>query len=168
MVAIAAGYAAIDKKSWTQESQPFTIRRVEPSESTRCIGRGGGENVWYPRSESRWFLFSFLRTTAGQSVQPGSISPQENSHTQKPSEADIHRASDTPDDVCFLRLPDVKAITGLSKTSIYDLIREKRFPAPGAAGTARRCLGQVRNQTVGRRACTRVAIGCLVRLGDSL
>jgi hypothetical protein len=30
MVAIAPGYAAIDKKSWTQESQPFTIRRVDP------------------------------------------------------------------------------------------------------------------------------------------
>lgn len=34
------------------------------------------------------------------------------------------------DGVVFLRLPDVKAITGLSKTSLYELIRAKDFPAP--------------------------------------
>ena len=33
-------------------------------------------------------------------------------------------------DVIFLRLPEVKAITGLSKTSLYELIRAKDFPAP--------------------------------------
>jgi predicted DNA-binding transcriptional regulator AlpA len=32
--------------------------------------------------------------------------------------------------VRFLRLPEVKAITGLGKTSIYELIRDKSFPAP--------------------------------------
>lgn len=34
------------------------------------------------------------------------------------------------DQVRFLRLPEVKAITGLGKTSIYELIRDKSFPAP--------------------------------------
>ena len=34
------------------------------------------------------------------------------------------------DDVIFLRLPEVKAITGLSKTSLYALIRDRSFPAP--------------------------------------
>ena len=34
------------------------------------------------------------------------------------------------DDLTFMRLPDVIAMTGLSKTSIYELIREKDFPAP--------------------------------------
>lgn len=33
-------------------------------------------------------------------------------------------------EVMFLRLPDVKALTGLSKTSLYSLIREQDFPAP--------------------------------------
>ena len=33
-------------------------------------------------------------------------------------------------DVTFIRLPEVKAITGLSKTSLYALIKEKSFPAP--------------------------------------
>ncbi|MGB6855346.1 MAG: AlpA family transcriptional regulator [Terracidiphilus sp.] len=33
------------------------------------------------------------------------------------------------DDVTFLRLPEVKAVTGLSKTSLYALIREGNFPA---------------------------------------
>ena len=39
-----------------------------------------------------------------------------------------------PDDVMFIRLPEVKAVTGLSKTSIYQLIRAKSFPAPVRLG----------------------------------
>jgi prophage regulatory protein len=38
--------------------------------------------------------------------------------------------SNYPDDVIFLRLPKVKAVTGLSKTSLYDLIRANSFSAP--------------------------------------
>lgn len=34
------------------------------------------------------------------------------------------------DEVVFLRLPKVKAITGLSKSSLYQLIRTNSFPAP--------------------------------------
>jgi prophage regulatory protein len=34
------------------------------------------------------------------------------------------------DGVIFMRLPEVKAVTGLSKTSLYELIRAKDFPAP--------------------------------------
>jgi len=36
--------------------------------------------------------------------------------------------------VRFLRLPQVKAVTGLSKTTLYALIREKSFPAPVRLG----------------------------------
>src|ERR1700722_14940486 len=38
------------------------------------------------------------------------------------------------EEVTFLRLPGVKSITGLSKTSLYTLIREKSFPAPVRLG----------------------------------
>jgi len=38
------------------------------------------------------------------------------------------------DDVTFIRLPEVKAVTGLSKTSLYALIKEKNFPAPVRLG----------------------------------
>ena len=38
------------------------------------------------------------------------------------------------DDVTFIRLPEVKAVTGLSKTSLYALIKEKSFPAPVRLG----------------------------------
>lgn len=43
-----------------------------------------------------------------------------------------HEAACTPvkTEVIFLRLPDVKAITGLSKTSLYGLIKEQSFPTP--------------------------------------
>jgi prophage regulatory protein len=35
-----------------------------------------------------------------------------------------------PDEVIFLRLPKAKAVTGLSKSSLYELIRANSFPAP--------------------------------------
>jgi prophage regulatory protein len=37
-------------------------------------------------------------------------------------------------EVEFMRLPGVKAVTGLGKTSIYELIRDKSFPAPVRLG----------------------------------
>jgi prophage regulatory protein len=42
--------------------------------------------------------------------------------------------SDSLDDVIFLRLPEVKAVTGLSKTTLYTLIQDKSFPAPVRLG----------------------------------
>ena len=35
-----------------------------------------------------------------------------------------------PGEIMFLRLPQVKTITGLSKSSLYALIRANSFPAP--------------------------------------
>jgi predicted DNA-binding transcriptional regulator AlpA len=49
-------------------------------------------------------------------------------------DANINVKYDSFEDVSFLRLPEVKALTGLSKTSIYELIREKSFPAPVRLG----------------------------------
>jgi prophage regulatory protein len=43
------------------------------------------------------------------------------------------RSSDL-EDVTFLRLPEVKAVAGLSKTSLYTLIRDRNFPAPVQLG----------------------------------
>jgi prophage regulatory protein len=60
--------------------------------------------------------------------------PKKMPQSQKPSVARPNETSDTLDDVSLLRLPEVKAVTGLSKTSIYDLIREKSFPAPVRLG----------------------------------
>jgi prophage regulatory protein len=37
---------------------------------------------------------------------------------------------DLQDDLSFLRLPDVKRLTGLSKSTLYALIRAQNFPAP--------------------------------------
>ena len=45
-----------------------------------------------------------------------------------------NRSPGITDDVTFIRLPEVKAVTGLSKTSLYALIKEKRFPAPVRLG----------------------------------
>ncbi len=48
------------------------------------------------------------------------------------------------EDVTFLRLPEVKAITGLSKSSLYALIRENNFPAPVRVGS--RAVAWVRSE----------------------
>lgn len=40
----------------------------------------------------------------------------------------------SPDEVIFLRLPKVKELTGLSKSSLYELIRGNSFPAPVQLG----------------------------------
>ena len=41
---------------------------------------------------------------------------------------------ETSDEIGFLRLPQVKSITGLSKSSLYALIRANSFPAPVQLG----------------------------------
>lgn len=48
------------------------------------------------------------------------------------------------EDVTFLRLPEVKAVTGLSKTSLYALIRDRNFPAPIRLGP--RAVAWVRSE----------------------
>lgn len=48
------------------------------------------------------------------------------------------------DEVAFLRLPGVKEITGLSKSSLYALIQEKSFPAPVRLGA--RTVAWVRSE----------------------
>lgn len=48
------------------------------------------------------------------------------------------------DEVTFLRLPEVKQITGLSKSSLYALIQEKSFPSPVRLGA--RTVAWVRSE----------------------
>lgn len=68
------------------------------------------------------------RSSSARSIQKKM--PQ--SETQVAVHAD--RQSVATDDLTFMRLPTVKALTGLSKTSIYELIREKNFPSPVRLG----------------------------------
>jgi prophage regulatory protein len=68
---------------------------------------------------------------------------------KKPSDralgdADHSALSGAPEEVSFLRLPDVKSVTGLSKSSLYALIRSNSFPAPVQLGP--RTVGWVRSE----------------------
>ena len=63
-------------------------------------------------------------------VQFQQFAQRQSSQSQKSTEANQDEVLDILDDVSFLRLPEVKAVTGLSKTSLYALIRQKSFPAP--------------------------------------
>lgn len=62
-------------------------------------------------------------------------------------------------DVAFIRLPEVKAVTGLSKTTIYELIRVKDFPAPVRLGprVVAWVKSEVRQWAVGRVQASRSA-----------
>jgi prophage regulatory protein len=71
---------------------------------------------------------------SGQTSLPRQFAAKKMPLSQEPSEADLRRSSDTLDDVTFLRLPEVKAVTGLGKTSIYGFIRNNSFPAPVRLG----------------------------------
>ena len=132
MFAIAAGYAAIDKKSWTGGSQQFTLEqcalRIDQGVDVVEVKMASAPikkpmiSVEVPEKNRR------------QPARPQQSTPKKMPHSQKPSVATPNQTSDILDDVSFLRLPEVKAVTGLSKTSIYDLIREKSFPAPVRLG----------------------------------
>ena len=65
----------------------------------------------------------------------------------------------TLDDVTFMRLPEVKLVTGLSKTTIYELIRAKTFPAPVRLGprSVAWVKAEIRDWAVGRVQASRSA-----------
>lgn len=59
---------------------------------------------------------------------------------------------------CFLRLDQVKARTGLSRSTIYAYVREDRFPAPVAIST--RCVAWIESEIddwIAARIATRKA-----------
>ena len=58
------------------------------------------------------------------------MAPQPDRRVQDERNSDLTKDSD----VILLRLPEVKAMTGLSKSSLYALIREGTFPAPVRLG----------------------------------
>lgn len=80
-------------------------------------------------------------------------------HSADPAWRDEYRTrSDDPQrlpqgikDVTFLRLPEVKALTGLSKTSLYSLIRQQSFPAP--VHLSSRAVAWVRSEVSEWAAC---------------
>ena len=78
------------------------------------------------------------------SVQPEQSASKKMPHSQKLPDPDSPLDSASLEDVSFLRLPEVKTFTRLSKTSIYELIREKSFPAPVRLGP--RAVAWVRSE----------------------
>jgi prophage regulatory protein len=51
------------------------------------------------------------------------------------------------EEVRCLRLPEVKRITGLSKSTLYELIRSKSFPSPVRIGP--RTVAWVKSEVIG-------------------
>lgn len=95
----------------------------------------------------------------GQPGPPQQLNQKKLPRSQKRAEASPNGTSHALDDVSFLRLPEVRAVTGLSKTSLYAQVREKSFPAPVRLG--RRAVGwrksEVRQWAVERVHASRSA-----------
>jgi len=70
--------------------------------------------------------------------------PKKLRQSPEPADTALSETSDSVDELSFLRLPEVKAVTGLSKTTIYELIREKSLPTPVRLGT--RAVAWVRSE----------------------
>lgn len=69
-------------------------------------------------------------TSNGQAHAPadGGRKKAPRSHGWVPDTA--YSLSTNPDEVVLLRLPEVRSMTGLSKSTLYALIREGSFPTP--------------------------------------
>jgi predicted DNA-binding transcriptional regulator AlpA len=74
-----------------------------------------------PTHENRWSDHRASSSQFGAKKPPAS---------EKSADHRSNGVSNDSDDVVFLRLPEVKAVTGLSKTTLYALIHDKSFPAP--------------------------------------
>ena len=85
-----------------------------------------------------------IRGTAGEQSHSTQSITRKPPYSEKPIEFSLHGALSNLDDVAFLRLPEVKAMTGLSKSSLYALIKEKSFPAPVRLGA--RSVAWVRSE----------------------
>ncbi|MGD0941027.1 MAG: AlpA family transcriptional regulator [Terracidiphilus sp.] len=75
-----------------------------------------------------------LEKSGGQQFSSTELTTRKRPRSEKPGRTSQVGIPNTLDDVTFLRLPEVKAITGLSKSSLYGLIREKSFPSPVRLG----------------------------------
>src|SRR2546429_9981564 len=81
--------------------------------------------------------FQLREKNSGQPVPPQQFLPKILPQSQDSTYASLQGTADALDDVSFLSLPEVKAVTGLSKTSLYALIRANSFLArPSDLGRA--------------------------------
>ena len=102
------------------------------------------------------YLSEEKRSRTGRQHRHQQLPTRKLPHSHNPGKADFEAVLD---DVSFLRLPEVKAITGLSKTTIYELIRVKDFPAPVRLGprVVAWVKSEVRQWAVGRVQASRSA-----------
>jgi predicted DNA-binding transcriptional regulator AlpA len=106
--------------------------------------------------------FQLREKNSGQPVPPQQFLPKKLPQSQDSAHASLQGTVDALDDVSFLRLPEVKAVTGLSKSSLYALIRANSFPAPVRLGP--RTVAWVRSE-IKQWAAERVLTSRLTTLG---
>lgn len=124
-----------------------TARKSRPSVPSRSLPRKLPRQSQVTETQSNQTLaVQSLGSTRPPSVSDPSrqFIPKKLPRSQVFAEDRLSTSQDSLEDLSFLRLPEVKAVTGLGKTSIYELIREKSFPAPVRVGP--RAVGWVRSE----------------------
>lgn len=97
-----------------------------------------------PTRQARIPIPSHESRRSGQNAPSPQLAAKKPPQPERSADGHGNRTSDDLDDVVFLRLPEVKAVTGLSKTTLYALIHDKSFPAPVHLGS--RSVGWVRSE----------------------
>lgn len=82
----------------------------------------------------------------GQRATPAKFIPKKLPQSHKFAEGSQMEISSNLDNVTFMRLPEVKAFSGLGKTSIYGQIRNRSFPAPVRLGP--RAVAWIRSEVM--------------------
>jgi predicted DNA-binding transcriptional regulator AlpA len=120
-----------DRKSWTERPacetlENITLRALDASATKSTANQSNGFRM---RSE----VANATLRDPSCGVRASNATKIDATHSA--AEGGHGAPSNDLDDVIFLRLPEVKALTGLSKSSLYAMIRERSFPAPVRLGT---------------------------------
>lgn len=129
-----------DRKSWTERPacetlQNVTLRALNASATTSSANQSNGFRMSSEVANAKLIDPSCGGRASNATKINANHCAAEGSHGAP---------SNDLDDVIFLRLPEVKALTGLSKSSLYAMIRERSFPAPVRLGT--RAVGWVKSE----------------------
>jgi prophage regulatory protein len=121
------------RSSLTEKRSLQQHRRIPPELDPRNLP-SQSQSTEFQSPEQRMARKRSKTRFPGVSVPSWQSVPKKLPQSQDPVQETRKDYSGSPDDLSFLRLPDVKAMTGLSKTSLYAMIRNKSFPAPVRLG----------------------------------
>ena len=143
-----------DRKSWTRSNSDSFEDGSETVEVKMPIATTRKASVSLQQRQKN----------SGQPIPPQQFITKKLPQSEDLRDTNLNGTHDAFEDVSFLRLPEVKAVTGTLKDEPLCNDSGKELSCARSPGPAFRCMGKVRSQAVGRRARACVAVGCLIRL----